>query len=953
MGMKSTSPLRPEATNAHAHTYGDKGYKNFLEIFSGTGNLTASMKRHNVSVLTPADIIHGDFDLTSPNDFRRIAKIIKEGRVKWLHLAPPCSTFSRARKDGLRKLGFWRRLHWEAQQKVREADTLARNTFRLATLQVRAGGFVSIENPEFSLLWKLQAATNFLKLTGVYDLSADQCVCGGLYVKPTRWRSNCPWLQSIAGRCPGQPTHIRHQPLRGWMQHGSGTTGWLTALGAEYPEGLCDTLAAAFSASTESPAKVNSVFITEEGTIDPLLPASRQQLRREEDKKAIGGMRSPHHSIEQVPGWKDMGAKICDTLDKIIDDWWDHCKFTVETLGKDCTGLDEQMVEAARRAMEITLGLPRRDTIESKVRADLVQALTAQAADPDDVIAEWLRGNTPIGIKNDIPCRGIFPLSRDHMGDGATAEEATFISQATELQGNYTSVAENPEDVSAELKRERDKGFLRFAVKKETLERETGKLILSKVGAITTWKNLIKKIRLIHDLRRSRVNKLTRIPERVVLPRLLDAALSMLEILRNAPRGEAEVFTTDFSDAFKHLFVCQNERRYLGGMGTIDGVDGYFVYLALLFGAVGGPLLWGRVAAWLMRCTASIASSSEVQLQCFVDDPLAAIQGTPDERARRIGRILLLWRALNFKVAWHKTQRGSEVEWIGALFTFIYDAAGSPIGVDITITVGKISKMRETASGFYAATWINRVELKQFAGLMSWAGSVVPSLKPYVQMLWGAAYAEPAGKESAGWLSSSRVSMSIWWILKMLGEKSVLRRRLHLHRSEETLMITFDASLQGGGATFQLGSAEAPTTDYIITVWSQEDHDRLGAEQGKPDFQADWEAYMLLLAVKTWSGRINDHTGNLVFRGDAKGVLQGVLANRARNPRINLIVAEISLVLSGSSHKLTAEHIWSERNTICDELSRAGEGGSIPASLHDCVSWPPVRAPFEFLGMQF
>ena len=127
-------------------------------------------------------------------------------------------------------------------------------------------------------------------------------------------------------------------------------------------------------------------------------------------------------------------------------------------------------------------------------------------------------------------------------------------------------------------------------------------------------------------------------------------------------------------------------------MGTIDGVYGYFVYLALLFGAVGGPLLWGRVAAWLMRCTAAIKSESETQLQCFVDDPLMAVQGTPRERVKRISRILLLWRALNFKVAWHKTQRGQAVEWIGALYTYVYEADGTPIGVDITVTEGKVEK---------------------------------------------------------------------------------------------------------------------------------------------------------------------------------------------------------------------------------------------------------------------
>ena len=50
-----------------------------------------------------------------------------------------------------------------------------------------------------------------------------------------------------------------------------------------------------------------------------------------------------------------------------------------------------------------------------------------------------------------------------------------------------------------------------------------GTLILSRMAAIVQEKNSKIKVRLVHDLRRSLVNSWVSAPERIVLPRLLDA----------------------------------------------------------------------------------------------------------------------------------------------------------------------------------------------------------------------------------------------------------------------------------------------------------------------------------------------------------------------------------------------------------------------------------------------
>ena len=112
------------------------------------------------------------FDFTRPDVFKKVAALVKAGKVKWLHLAPPCATFSRARKDGLRA-PWGSRARKKLHMKLGQADILARNTFKLASLKLRAGGFVSIENPEHSLIWRLKAAQDFLKLQGCRPVAID------------------------------------------------------------------------------------------------------------------------------------------------------------------------------------------------------------------------------------------------------------------------------------------------------------------------------------------------------------------------------------------------------------------------------------------------------------------------------------------------------------------------------------------------------------------------------------------------------------------------------------------------------------------------------------------------------------------------------------------------------------------------------------------------------------
>jgi hypothetical protein len=131
-------------------------------------------------------------------------------------------------------------------QKVEDANELAARMARLARLQIKAGGLVSIENPEESWMWEYGPVKALREIPGVVTFVGDQCVLGGPYIKATSWLTNAPFMNIVVGRCPGMPTHPRHEVLRGMVRNDTGGWTWRTSLAAEYPESLCNNLVNAY-----------------------------------------------------------------------------------------------------------------------------------------------------------------------------------------------------------------------------------------------------------------------------------------------------------------------------------------------------------------------------------------------------------------------------------------------------------------------------------------------------------------------------------------------------------------------------------------------------------------------------------------------------------------------------------------------------------------------------------
>ena len=227
---------------------------------------------------------------------------------------------------------------------------------------------------------------------------------------------------------------------------------------------------------------------------------------------------------------------------------------------------------------------------------------------------------------------------------------------------------------------------------------------------------------------------------------------------------------------------------------------GAFCYKRVAFGICSGPLVWGRVAALLMRITAVLHHEETDEVECFVDDPLFFFGGTPSERDRLFLRTVVLWLALGFQVAWRKGSRGRHIEWIGAVIKEWTSHPGVP-GVTISITADRILRLMDDCKALLTeGSRVQKRKIRRVARLASWVAGVMPSISAFATRLWAAANVGEA--ETA---SLEHVKTALFWLLTLCHDTLSGVERHCRERAKFFNLITFDGLLTSGGATCRFG----------------------------------------------------------------------------------------------------------------------------------------------------
>eukprot|EP00435_Cladocopium_sp_Y103_P016613 s3999_g4.t1 len=328
------------------------------------------------------------------------------------------------------------------------------------------------------------------------------------------------------------------------------------------------------------------------------------------------------------------------------------------------------------------------------------------------------------------------------------------------------------------------------------------------------------KVRFIADMRRSGVNGMTFAEERIVLPRGTDFTKDILDLLELG-QAEVELYSADFTDAFLNLPIDPAER----------------------------------------------------QLQIYVDDPAGVVAGSSAERDRIISKTLALWSALGARIALHKACRGKCIKWIGANYTILHR------GVRLSIDAERIKKLTETVDKALAHRGLVP-GVRSLAGELSWIAGLVPTIRPFVNMVCAALYGMDNQRNKARTGQSAARARPVGTVFA----KAIRLPMIWMKRN--------------GGTRPVVGWAAAPNNPP---------------------------------RTRSTCGRCRL---GLLVQLDSESALRVAVKLASPHPVVNRLAAEMALRLESlNAEALTGQHWRNVINLEADALSRLTEGKEVPARL--------------------
>ena len=366
----------------------------------------------------------------------------------------------------------------------------------------------------------------------------------------------------------------------------------------------------------------------------------------------------------------------------------DMARIAAETLLPSCS---------TEQALRISAGQP--------YRLRLLQALASHCNDPDSSLVAMLAEGVPTGIFSDIPTSHQWQQRQDTLSD--TSQDDIQLQQCT---GNWTRA-------------ERDPALLRSLVDKEIQAGHVAAFAGDRAAAAKHWPqgiavgklNIVlaegRDPRLVLDSAVCNANTLCRIPEHVALP-------SAHEVMKSFQHRDAYgnwiALALDFKAARKTIKVRPQEQGTL--LFEIDGALHH--YTVCHFGAKVSAYWWSRLGVLLTRAAHDLLAEEPRRMWLYVDDLLTLLQKQQCTRPVCLLLAFLLAR-INAPISWKKAQLSTDVVWCGWNFCLAFET--------LRLSQAKLAKLRRQ---------LQRKLLEATLGLLMWATSTCPHLRPYMAPLY-------------------------------------------------------------------------------------------------------------------------------------------------------------------------------------------------------------------------
>ena len=222
---------------------------------------------------------------------------------------------------------------------------------------------------------------------------------------------------------------------------------------------------------------------------------------------------------------------------------------------------------------------------------NLIERYAEISGDPETGLATWVREGAPTGVARPImPGENIIPEAGEN---SAEKLDVTRLYNRQDHHRNYASVEKNATHAQAELSRLVDEGYATRYPNRDAVRRRWGEVAVGKLACIVKEKDdKTVKVRIIIVFLSSHINKAVKLRERVVLPRLKDAVLDLIDLIEQGGLDDdgrqLGLLAVDFKDAFHTLPVHRDELPFQ----IAKGVNGEYIgYNTVVFGGAGSPLI--------------------------------------------------------------------------------------------------------------------------------------------------------------------------------------------------------------------------------------------------------------------------------------------------------------------------------------------------------------------------
>ena len=188
----------------------------------------------------------------------------------------------------------------------------------------------------------------------------------------------------------------------------------------------------------------------------------------------------------------------------------------------------------------------------------------------------------------------------------------------------------------------------------------------------------------------------------------------------------------------------------------------------------------------------------EGRMNVYVDDPIVVMRGNERRIWRVSSMVIVGWLLLGFPLPYHKAALAPTVLWVGITLQKDDDK------VRAEVPESKVIELSELITEALKSNVVSCKSLRTIIGKAMAIASVIYVWRPFVQELYSALHCtESHAPKGCVW--TKQISHSCQWILAFLaGEQGSINSLAHFRREGPEVIIAWDASPWGMGATLQV-----------------------------------------------------------------------------------------------------------------------------------------------------